>query len=82
MLQAKTRWGSELAHYQSDLQVRLAVHNGQVEGADSRPLTDQCDMLLLDRSALLSWALISPFHLFPACPLSFFLAPIGALCTL
>ena len=54
VLQENAKWSSELVHYQADLQVRLAVHNGQVEGADSSPLTDQSDMLLLDRFALCS----------------------------
>lgn len=41
----------DLDQHQSDLQVRFALHNGQVETADSQPLTDQSDMLLLDRFA-------------------------------
>lgn len=48
-MQAEAEWSNELGHYQSDLQVRLAVQNGQLEAADNQPLTDQSDMLLLDR---------------------------------
>lgn len=49
-LQAEAGWRSELEQYQLDLQVRLSLQNGQVEAADSLPLTDHSDMVLLDRS--------------------------------
>ena len=48
-MQAKSDLIVEQEQHQSDLQVRFALHNGQVETADSQPLTDQSDMLLLDR---------------------------------
>lgn len=48
-MQAKSDLVVEQERHQSDLQVRFALHNGQVETADSQPLTDQSDMLLLDR---------------------------------
>ena len=51
-MQAKAELDAELEQYQSDLQVRLALHNGQVETAESQPLTNQSDMLLLDRFVL------------------------------
>ena len=50
-MQAKSELVVDLDQHQSDLQVRFALHNGQVETADSQPLTDQSDMLLLDRFA-------------------------------
>ena len=42
----------ELGRHQSDVQVRLALQNGQVEAADSQPPTHHSEMLLLDRSAI------------------------------
>ena len=48
-MQARSELDAELEQYQSDLQVRFALHNGQVETAESQPLTNQSDMLLLDR---------------------------------
>lgn len=44
----------ELERHQLDVQLRLALQNGQVEAADTltHPLTDYSAMLLLDRSAL------------------------------
>ena len=43
----------ELGRHQSDVQVRLALQNGQVEqlAPDSQTPTHHSDMLLLDRSA-------------------------------
>jgi len=49
LLQAEGEWSNELRQYQSDLQVRFTLQTGQVEAADSHPLTDQSDMLLMDR---------------------------------
>lgn len=51
-MQAESGLVVELEQYQSDLQVRLALQNGQVEAPDSQPLTDQSELLLLDRFAI------------------------------
>ena len=51
-MQAKSELIVELEQYQSDPQMRFALQNGQVETADSQPLTDQSDMLLLDRCVI------------------------------
>ena len=53
LLQAEGEWSNELRHYQSDLQVRFSLQAGQVEAADMHPLTDQSDMLLMDRCVCL-----------------------------
>ncbi|KAL3139282.1 Cilia- and flagella-associated protein 43 [Trebouxia sp. C0009 RCD-2024] len=47
---------AELEHHQSDVQLRLALQNGQVEAADTltHPLTDHSAMLLLHRQAVVS----------------------------
>ena len=44
----------ELERHQSDVQMRLALQNGQLETADTltHPLTDHSAMLLLDRSVI------------------------------
>ncbi|DBA69301.1 TPA: Cilia- and flagella-associated protein 43 [Trebouxia sp. C0005] len=47
--QVEGELSNELRHYQSDLQVRLSLQTGQVEAADRQPLSDQSDMLLMDR---------------------------------
>ncbi|KAL3160747.1 hypothetical protein ABBQ32_010656 [Trebouxia sp. C0010 RCD-2024] len=46
----------ELERHQLDVQLRLALQNGQVEAADTltHPLTDYSAMLLLDRQAVVS----------------------------
>lgn len=48
-MQAESGLVVELEQYQSDLQVRLVLQNGQVEAPDSQPLTDQSDLILVDR---------------------------------
>lgn len=51
-MQAESHLVVEPEQYQSDLQVRVALQNGQVEAPDSQPLTDQSELLLLDRSVI------------------------------
>jgi len=48
-VQAEGEWSNKVRHCQSDLHVRFSLQAGQVEAADTRPLPDQSDMLLMDR---------------------------------